>query len=132
MAASLTNSADKRTVRGRTIRYATFQCRVYISYFQNKRHNAKDRSLRLLLHLECISPVGAAEGCDLLIFQSAQTTKATRRWPLLLELKSQPWLTSSLPSQSARPGPCRCLPANARFSRLRLAAQRISRLQCLC
>ncbi len=33
MAASLTNLACKRTVRGRTIRYATFLCRVYVSIF---------------------------------------------------------------------------------------------------
>jgi hypothetical protein len=26
---------------------------------------AKDRSLRQLLQLDCIAPVGAAEGCDL-------------------------------------------------------------------
>jgi hypothetical protein len=28
---------------------------------------AKDRSLRQLLHRVCLFPVGAAEGCDLLI-----------------------------------------------------------------
>lgn len=33
MAASLTNLEHKRTVTGQTIRYTTFQCRVYISIF---------------------------------------------------------------------------------------------------
>ncbi|ATE76501.1 hypothetical protein CNN82_08685 [Pseudomonas frederiksbergensis] len=36
MAASLPNLPAKRTITGRTIRYATFQCRVYISNFHNR------------------------------------------------------------------------------------------------
>lgn len=70
-------------------------------------------------------------------FSGAQT-KATRRWLLSIARIRQASLPDQqtvkltwLASQSARPGPCRCLPGSARFLHQRPAVQRISRLQYL-
>ena len=49
---SLTNLADKRTVRGRTIRYATFQCRVYISNMHREPVSVRHRERSSLPQFE--------------------------------------------------------------------------------
>ena len=103
MAASLTNLPDKRTVRVRSIRYATFPCRVYISNFPTKNPVARgfipvgSRSappsnqmqyIRLTALLDLTTAAqsnGDKSPHHKSPVQIPETTKATRRWPLFGE-----------------------------------------------
>ncbi len=109
MAASLTNLPDKRTVKGRSIRYATFPCRVYISNLPKKSPVARELAPARLrssgksiacgvpdnLRRPVLGPLRSPAGASSLATKSTasistpETTKATRRWPLFGEASAK-------------------------------------------
>ena len=102
MARILTNLGGKRTVRGRTIRYTTFPCRIYeCKWLSPVSPSSRASPLPHWNAVNCGSGLAREEAGTL--YANPETTKATRRWPLFGEAsaKREAYLTAQ-PVSSAR------------------------------